>query len=295
MDFPVHTLHTNFYRKIDFIQITNKLTLGDFMSDWRDSKLFLAASFCITGFVAASTLTFTYVIPVYQKQDGNTITALNEEINNLNKSQKEKNDSLTKLIESKSQRIDELKLSNAKLTEEIIDYKSQLLLLSTLSTFQHGQSLPIGYSSILPGMKLSDVISKYKKEKLDIDPKGGFITVKVESGGIDNIMYATGVEETPDIITDIIVSKYDLDTSIDGGNTGDKANNQPLLGMLQENLGQTEPCGTGQYIWSIDKYRYVYYSEDMPYFYRIFFRGIYAPGTSSKCLKLTKLTIENNK
>lgn len=253
------------------------------MSNWRDSKLFLAISFCFTGFAAAATLTFTYVIPVYQKQDGNTINELQTKVNNINKLHKEKIDSLNSTIVSQTKKIGSLQLKNSNLTYENNSYKNQLLLLSSISTFQHGQPLPIGYSNILPGMKLTDVTSKYSKEKLDIGPKGDFVKVKVEIGGIDSIVYVAGTDKTPGIITSIVVNKYDIEKSINEKNTDE----QSLLILLQENLGQIEPCNSGEYIWLIDKYLYVYYNVEMPYFYRVFFRGIYAPGTSSKCLEFS--------
>lgn len=258
------------------------------MSNWKDSKLFLAASCCFTGFAAAATLTFTYIIPVYQKQDSNTINELQTKINNINKSHKEKIDSLNNTIVLKNKNIDNLQSKNSNLIDENNSYKNQLLLLSNLSIFQHGQPLPIGYSSILPGMKLSDVSNKYSKEKLDIDSKGELITVKVETGGVDNIIYIASTDETPGIITSIVVNKYDIETLLNEKNS----NEQSLLTLLQENLGHIDPCNSGEYIWQIDKYRYVYYNVEMPYFYRIFFRGIYAPGTSSKCLKLSMPLIE---
>lgn len=135
-------------------------------------------------------------------------------------------------------------------------------------------------------MSLKDVTKKYKKEKLKIDPKGNYISVNIDTGGIEKIEYHNGFEEKPDAISMIIVSKYDLKTSIDGKKQDNKNNNLSLLSFLQENLGHKEPCATSQYIWRIDDYRYVFFDEEMPYHYRIFFNNVYAPGTSSKCLDL---------
>lgn len=69
------------------------------MSNWRESRLFLAISFCISGFLAAA-ITFTYVLPVYQKQDSNEISELKKKINKPESSNKEKVDSLNNTIAS---------------------------------------------------------------------------------------------------------------------------------------------------------------------------------------------------
>lgn len=265
------------------------------MSNWRNSNFFIVASSCVTGFVAAAAITFTYIIPLYQKQDSNTISELNTKISVLNRTHKKEIDSLNNTIDTQRKKFEDLQYSNTKLTTENNGYKSRLLSLSTLSTFQHGQPLPIGYSSILPGMKLSDVTKKYNKDMLHIDSQGEFITVKVETAGIEDIIYSTGVDETPGVITSILVSKYDLEILVDGKRVNDKNTEQSLLNILQENLGQTEECSAGEYVWSMDNYRYVYFNSKRPYFYQIFFGGIYAPGTSSKCLKLINALFSKDK
>ena len=265
------------------------------MSNWRDSNFFIVASSCMAGFLAAATITFTYVIPLYQKKDENTISELNEKINEQNKSHKKKVDSLKIVIDSQKNKINDLQLKNESVIAENYDYKNRLLTLSTLSTFQHGQPLPMGYSSILPGMKISDVIKKYNKDMLDIDPQGNVITVKVKTGGIADIIYSTGFDEFPEVITSILVSKYDIETLYDGERADGNKNEQSLLNLLQENLGQTEECSAGEYLWPIGSYRYVYYNAKIPYFYHVYFGGVYAPGTSSKCLKLIDSLFDKDK
>lgn len=258
------------------------------MQNWRESRLFIFLSATLATFLFAAFITFTYVIPIYQKQDSNTIIELKSEIKKLNLLHKETVSSLNNENDLLLKKVNDLQLNNESLTSKNNDYKIKLLELSTLSTFQHGQPLPIGYSSILPGMKLSIVPNKYKKENLDIDPKGEFITVNVETGGIERIIYSAGIEEAPGIITSITVYKYDLETSINGKRTDNKDNELSLLKFLQENLGHKSQCASGQYLWLLDEYRYIYYNEDTPYYYGIFFNGIYEPGASSKCLDLIK-------
>ncbi|NIF47856.1 hypothetical protein F3J28_08760 [Enterobacter sp. Ap-1006] len=236
--------------------------------------------------MAAATIAFTYVIPLYQKQNENTISELNAKIIEQNKFHKKEIDSLKNTIDKQQKNFSALHLNNESLAAENNDYKNRLLTLSTLSTFQHGQPLPMGFSSILPGMRLSDVTKKYNKDMLDIDPQGDAITVKVETGGIEDIIYSTGLDNFPDIITSILVSKYSIENSYNGERVDEDENKQSLLILLQEILGQTEECSAGEYFWNIGDYRYVYYNAKIPYFYRIFFAGVYAPGTSSKCLKL---------
>lgn len=256
------------------------------MQNWKDSGFFISATSSITGFATAAMLTFTYVIPVYQKQDENTIAELNKKINDLNVLHEGKLKSLRNKNDLQQKEMETLILKNTTLENENNDYKAHLLTLSIHSNFQHGQALPIGYSSILPGMKLSDVKKKYKKEKLEISPKGDYISVKIDAGGIERIEYSAGLEDVPDIISTILVFKYDLETSINGEVSKNKDEKLSLLNFLQENLGHKEECSPGQYIWRIDDLRYVFYNEEIPYFYQIFFNGIYAPGTLSKCLKL---------
>lgn len=265
------------------------------MSNWRDSNFFLVASSYMAGFLTAAAITFTYVIPLYQKQGENTISELSTKISDLNKSHKQEVDSLNIEINFQKKNFDALQLKDTKIIAENNDYKGRLLSLSTLSTFQHGQPLPIGYSSILPGMKLSDVIKKYNKDMLDIDPQGGVVTVKVKTAGIEDIIYSTGLDEFPEIITSILVTKYDIQTFLDGKRVDDNKDEQSLLNLLQENLGQTEECSAGEYLWPIGGYRYVYYNAKIPYFYHIFFGGVYAPGTSSKCLKLINALMSKDK
>jgi len=240
----------------------------------------------VAGFLAAATITFTYVIPLYQKQDENTISELNVKINEQDKLQKKEIDSLKNTIDKQQKKFSALQLSNESLAAENNDYKNRLLTLSTLSTFQHGQPLPMGFSSILPGMRISDVIKKYNKGILDIDPQSNVITVKVKTGGIEDIIYSTGLDDFPEIITSILVSKYSIENLYNGEGVDGNENKQSLLNLLQEVLGQTEECSAGEYFWKIGDYRYVYYNAKIPYFYHIFFGGVYAPGTSSKCLKL---------
>lgn len=256
------------------------------MSNWRDSNFFIVTSSCVAGFLAAATITFTYVIPLYQKQDENTISELNAKINEQNKFHKKEIDSLKNTIDKQQKKFSALQLNNESLAAENNDYKNRLLTLSTLSTFQYGQPLPMGFSSILPGMRLSDVAKKYNKDMLDIDPQGNVITVKVKAGGIEDIIYSTGLDDFPDIITSILVSKYSIENSYNGERVDGDENKQSLLILLQEVFGQTEECSAGEYFWQIGDYRYVYYNAKIPYFYHIFFGGVYAPGTSSKCLKL---------
>lgn len=240
----------------------------------------------MAGFLAAATITFTYVIPLYQKQDENTISELNAKIIEQNKFYKKEIDSLKNTVDKQQKKFSALQLNYESLAAENNDYKNRLLILSTLSTFQHGQPLPMGFSSILPGMRLSDVTKKYNKDMLDIDPQGDAITVKVKTGGIEDIIYSTGLDDFPDIITSILVSKYNIESSYNDERIDEDKNKQSLLILLQEVLGQTEECSTGEFFWNIGGYRYVYYNAKMPYFYHIFFAGVYAPGTSSKCLKL---------
>ncbi|WP_339277233.1 hypothetical protein [Enterobacter asburiae] len=110
--------------------------------------------------------------------------------------------------------------------------------------------------------------------------------MKVDAGGIESITYVGGQDEINGVITNVIVNKYDIETRING--EVNEASSKPLslLNLLQENLGQKAQCNNGEYIWPIDKLRYIYYNDKQPYFYRFFFKGVYAPGTSSKCLKV---------
>ncbi|WP_261641233.1 hypothetical protein [Erwinia mallotivora] len=203
------------------------------MSNWRDSNFFIVTSSCVAGFLAAATITFTYVIPIYQKQDENTISELNAKINEQNKFHKKEIDSLKNTVDKQQKKFSALQLNNEILAAENNDYKNRLLTLSNLSTFQHGQPLPMGFSSILPGMRLSDVTKKYNKDMLDIDPQGNVITVKVKTGGIEGITYSTGLDDLPEIITSILVSKYSIGNLYNGERV-DGDDKQSLLILLQE-------------------------------------------------------------
>ncbi|HAS1959822.1 TPA: hypothetical protein I4D82_08925 [Enterobacter cloacae] len=253
------------------------------MSNWRDSKPFLVITTAATAVLATLSFAYGYIIPVYEKQDENKIYELNSKINRIEKENNSTISSLKNTIEKQKLNIEKLQGDITDLTSKLNSNKTELLMLSTLSSYQHGQPLPIGYSSILPGMPLDDVKNTYEKSKLEIDPKNRFVTVKVDRGGISDITYIAGVEEAPGIITDITVNKYDIKTSSDGSEDS-KEVSPSLLALLQENLGKKSPCGDGQYIWPINDHSYLYYNEELSFMYKIFFNQFYYPGTSSKCL-----------
>ncbi|HFK5775802.1 TPA: hypothetical protein ACG0EZ_000389 [Enterobacter ludwigii] len=253
------------------------------MSNWRDSKPFLVITTAVTAALATLSIAYGYIIPVYEKQDKNIIYELNSKINRIEKENNSKISSLKNTIETQRIKIEKLQGNITDLTGKLNSNKYELMMLSTISSYQHGQPLPIGYSSILPGMPLDDVKSTYEKSKLEIDPKNRFVTVKVDRGGISDITYIAGVEEAPGIITDITVNKYDIKTSSDGSEES-KQVSPSLLALLQENLGKKSPCGDGQYIWPINDHSYLYYDEEQSFMYKIFFNYFYFPGTSSKCL-----------
>lgn len=289
------TLRTYLRKIANIISLFIHIENGGNVSNWRNSNFFIVASSCIGGFLAAATLTFTYIIPLYQKQDENTISELKTKINEQSKTHKKELESLKNTIDLQKKNYNTLQLKNEKLFAENNDYKERLLTLSNLSTFEYGQPLPMGYSSILPGMRIDDVIKKYNKDRLDIDPQGNVITVKVDAGGIADIIYSTGFDEYPDIISSILVSKYDMENVFNNSSVDGDKNDQSLLNLLQEKLGQKEECSAGEYVWPLGKYRYVYYNSKIPYFYHIFFGGVYAPGTSSKCLKLINSLLTKDK
>lgn len=258
-------------------------------------KFFLLFLSFMAGFIVAATIAFTYTIPLYKKQSDDLISKLNIQIDELRKSYASKLNSLNIEIGLQKNNINTLDLNNTKLIIENEKYKNQLLNLPSPSTFQHGQPLPIGYSGILPGMKISDVVKKYDKDILDIAPDGDAIIVNVKTSEIAYIIYSTGIDEFSNIITSILVSNYNIDTLYNEGFIGSSADKHAILNLLHKNLGPAEQCSTDEYIWVIGNDSYVYHNVKFPSLYHIFIKGVYAPGTSSACLKMINSLFSDDK
>lgn len=229
------------------------------MTDWKNNPAIVAIA---SGSIVLTTtlfVVFNYVMPVYQQADKNTISELK-----LDKKTQE-----TTLATNK-EKINSLTTENAKLKIESQKFKDLLLTLSTTSAFQKGQSLPIGFAKVYPGMKLSDVHNNYNKLQIIPSDRGTYLTINVNIGGIGQIVYYASDNQTPDRITHIFVSKP---RKLFGFSDADRAleksiENISLFDLLKESLGEPIKCGKESYIWHTKNspyYTYFNLSENDSY------------------------------
>lgn len=258
------------------------------MSDWKNNP---AVTAIISGSVVLTTtllVVFNYALPVYQQADKNTIAELKLELDT-----QLKNTSAYKEQESKNtiaykEQVNNLTNENASLKSEIDGYKDYLLKLSLTSAFQRNSPLPIGYSKILPGMKLSSVFDNYEKVRVFPGKLGRYLTVKPNLSGLGEITYYASFDEESDIISHIIVKKYDVFYPITDKEKQIKPyiDRLSLLDFLNENLGPSEACGKEGHFWRFNGTPYyLYFSTDDPDNYSIWLNDIAKIGIERECKK----------
>lgn len=257
------------------------------MSDWKNNP---AVTAIISGSLVLTTtllVVFNYALPVYQQADKNTIAELKLELDTQLKSTSAYKEQESKNTIAYKEQVNNLTNENTLLKSEIDGYKNYLLKLSLTSAFQRNNPLPIGYSKILPGMKLNSVFDSYEKVRVFPEKSGKYLTVKPNLSGLGDITYYAGYEERPGIVSHIFVRKYKnyyafTDEERQINSYIDKLS---LLDFLNENLGPSENCGDEDHFWRLNNAQYyVYFSTDNPDEYSIWSNDAVKPGIKQKCI-----------
>ncbi|UAN30261.1 hypothetical protein [Enterobacter sp. JBIWA005] len=243
------------------------------MSDWKSNPI-------ITAFIAGSAvltttlfIVFTYVIPVYQKEDHNKIIDLqknienkelliNELTNKNNSSVEKKDNEITILNNFKNSEIKKIQSERDSAVEKL-DNMQKFLSFSKLSNlYQKGALLPIGYDGISIGDDRESLIKYYGTPRAITDEDYGYISVKYGYGGIDHIVYyfSSRSKNPKDKISHIVVFKENTLTL-------DKEKrkfleNLSLKDFLINNFGSITPCQERFYIWDLTPKDVVIYYDD---------------------------------
>lgn len=263
------------------------------MSNRKKIRFFLVLASFVTSFVVAIVIFFTYRLPLYKKCNDTIISELKIKTNQLIAGHQNKIDSLNIELDKLKNNINFLYLINENLADKNEGYKK--LLNYSKSPTLYSQLLPIGYSNILPGMKLSDVKNEYSQDIIDVSPEGNAIIVNVKNSQISYIAYSSEDGDFSGLITSMLVSNYDLDTLYNSNVINNSTDKQTILNFLHNNLGKEDECGAGEYIWKIDNYRYVYHNIKLPSLYSIFIKDIHAPNTSLTCLESIDLFFKGDR
>lgn len=253
------------------------------MTDWKNNTAI--AAIASGGIVLTTTLlvVFSYVIPVYQLADKNTILELKIDKNNQDK-----------ISASNTEKIKSLTTENEKLKKETQRFQDYFLTLTSTSAFQKGQSLPIGFSKVYPGMKLSDIYNNYNKLQVIPSDRGSYLTVNANIAGIGQIVYYASNEETPDKITHIYVNKINRFLGISDADRvlAKSIENLSLFDLLKENLGEPIKCGAKSYIWHTKNSPYYTYLNSLDSnSYSIWGDESVKPGLDKECILIIGDTV----
>lgn len=272
------------------------------MSEWKNNPLVVAV---ITGSAVLTTtlfIVFTYVMPVYQKEDSNKIAQLQKQIN-------EKNELIREVTNNKndgaSKSASDLKTLSAFKNAEINNLKNELVAKNTelaslqrimnsqkLSVlYQKGSYLPIGYDGVEIGGSRESIYKYYGAPRVITDNKFGFITIKYGYGGIDHIVYYFrdkngNTSSKANVISHIAVFK-ESDLTMDEERRK-FLKNLSFKEFLVSNLGYSEPC-KNYYTWYFpNKGVTVYYDDTEDYKYLIFNSNYSPVGFDESCEKINK-------
>ncbi|MBQ0367856.1 hypothetical protein [Providencia rettgeri] len=256
------------------------------MSDWKNNP---AVTAIISGSIVLTTtllVVFNYVLPVYQQADKNTIAELKLKLDTQLKSTSAYKEQESKNTSAYKEQVNNLTNENTSLKSEINGYKDYLLKLSFTSAFQRNNPLPIGYSKILPGMKLSSVFDNYEKVRVFPGKSGQYLTVKPNFSGLGDITYYIGSSTKSDIISHIYIRKYSIYPFTDEERqTQSHIDKLSLLDFLNENLGSSETCGNNGHFWRFNNAPYyVFFSADEPDEYSIWLNDRAAATIEQECL-----------
>ncbi|MCK6878734.1 hypothetical protein [Enterobacter bugandensis] len=249
--------------------------MGGKMSDWKNSPVIAVV---VAGAAVLSTtlfVVFNYALPVYQKEDKNTIFDLKQELVSLQKRIAEK-DSVYTLEKKKFS--DEIKsLSNeVQKNKSLSDgYLKRLNELAFSSLFMKGDVLPIGYSIVRPGMTKNDLVKVYGAPQLIPGGEDGdVLSVKIGYGGLKEIEYLFQDRHNPKIISHIIVNKVtEYDYEMRDTPEYVASRNVSLKDFFIQSIGRIDACKKKNYAWHLDNKEYDLFIIDEDSY------GLYLSGT----------------
>lgn len=269
------------------------------MAEWKNNPLIVAV---VTGSAVLTTtlfIVFTYVLPVYQKEDSNRISALQNQVNNKNELINEiinKNSDVSARNESDLQTLSDFKNAEInKFKNELATKDTELRSLKKFMNsqrlsvlYQKGSYLPIGYDAIDIGDRRESLFKYYGTPRVSQDSKNHYITIKYGYGGLEDIVYYfVGKDERTsnkdDVISHIVVFKENEITI-------DKEREEFLKGLslkdfLINNLGYVEPCNKDYYQWTFpSKGVSVYYDDSEGYRYMIYSNDYYPKSFDRDCI-----------
>lgn len=237
------------------------------MFDWRNSP------FTLAGIVLSGTLVivFSYIIPIYQKDDANKISELTRkveskdllisELTKTNSSKVNENDNdIQTLNKIKNGEIEKIKAERDAANEKVAELEKTLSFININSLYQKGALLPIGYDGVGIGEEKDALVKYYGSPKLIADSSGDYISVNVNRAGIDRIVYYFNkdVKQTISHIALFKGPKYSFDKEI-----SKQVDNLSIKELLLNNLGNVEPCKGKFYIWNFPSKKVsVYYEDD---------------------------------
>lgn len=243
------------------------------VSDWKSNPIIAAL---IAGSAVLTTtlfIVFTYVIPVYQKEDQNKINDLQNNIKNKdlliseltnksNSSLEKKDNELTILNKFKNSEINKIQSERDSAVEKLDNIQKFLSFTKLSNLYQKGALLPIGYDAIEIGDDRESLFKYYGTPRAVTDEDYGFVSVKYGYGGIDSIVYyfSSRNKNQNDKISHIAVFK-------ENSLTLDKEKskflkNLSLKDFLINNFGNITPCQDRFYIWNLSKKGMVIYYDD---------------------------------
>lgn len=243
------------------------------MSEWKNSPVIAVVVSGATVLTTTLFVIFNYALPVYQKDDLNKITDL-------------KNKVILKdavINERKKEVLDlNLKLNQEKEKSEKLRTELDFISLGTL--FQKGSPFPIGYSAIEPGMTRENVYRYYGTPRVLSNEGGTFLSVKINAGGIDDIIYYFS-RVNKNIISHIYINKEQAYYSSMDDVKRTMLKNLSFKKLLLNNLGDIVPCNHRYYVWRMrDKSYDVYFSELDDDSYAVFSHNIYPSGFDEQCI-----------
>ncbi|EAY5299863.1 hypothetical protein LJ128_003673 [Salmonella enterica] len=261
------------------------------MAEWKNNPLIVAVISGSAVLTTALFIVFTYVIPVYQKEDSNKISELQSKIDSKNelikqitqdsnKTSAEKDSDLQTLGNFKNAEISKLKNELTTKNSELNDLQKFMQFQKLGALYQKGSYLPIGYDAIDIGASRDSIFKYYGAPRVILDQKYGYISIKYGYGGIDRIVYYLkdkkgNISNKGDVVSHIAVFKENEITIDEEKKKFLK--NLSLKDFLINNLGYIEPCKNDYYSWHFpDKDVTVYYDNSEGNNYLIY-DGSYAP------------------
>lgn len=269
------------------------------MVEWKNNPLIVAVISGSAVLTTALFIVFTYVLPVYQKEDSNKISELQNSIDNKNElikeiTNKSNNDSekkesdLRTLSDFKNKEINKLKIDLAKKDTELSDLKKIMNFQNLSLLYQKGSYLPIGYDAINIGDTRESIFKYYGTPRVIQNEKSSHISIKYGYGGIDDIVYyfrkKSGRLSTKDDVVSHIAVFKEIEITMDKEKE-EFLKNLSLKDFLINNLGYTEPCNKDYYIWELSKNgTTVYYDDSERGYYMIFEKNHFPKSFDEECV-----------